>query len=161
MRDTGPGISPAQQERLFDSFSQADASTTRRYGGSGLGLTISKQPTELMGGEIGVESALGAGATFWFTAKLERRPEASLPVRGISSGQTLQGLRVLAVDDTSANRTILEDTLRAWGMHPDSAPDGARALTVLKEASAKCEPYHLALLDQHMRDMTGVELADG
>jgi two-component system sensor histidine kinase/response regulator len=157
--DTGPGIAPRDRDRLFESFSQADASITRRHGGSGLGLAISRQLVRLMGGEMGVESELGTGATFWFTVQLKKpapgAPTASVP----ASPEALHGLRVLVVDDTAVNRTILEESLRSWGMTPMSAPDAERALEMLKEATARGEPFELAILDHQMPGMSGLELA--
>ncbi|MDP8975719.1 MAG: ATP-binding protein [Actinomycetota bacterium] len=122
--DSGIGIDQQAQAGLFQSFSQADASTTRRYGGTGLGLAISRRLVELMGGEIGVDSKAGAGSTFWFTVRLQRavdghRPEPLTPGR-------LKGTPVLVVDDNSTNRAVVEHHLRSWGMFPRGAEAGPR-----------------------------------
>ena len=152
--DTGIGISPAQQSRLFQAFSQADLSTTRKYGGTGLGLAISTQLVRLMGGEIGVESELGKGSTFWFTVPLELSPTS--PVRERTS---LRGLRVLAVDDNAANRAILHEHIVGWRMRNGSAESGARALEMLHAAAARGEPYDVAIVDMQMPGMDGLALA--
>ncbi len=159
VRDTGPGIPPSERGRLFESFSQADASTTRRHGGTGLGLAISKQLVRLMGGEIGVDSEVGHGTTFWFTARLETRPDASPAQPTPAPPEVLPGLRVLVVDDTSSSRTLLEETLRAWGMAATCVTEGEQALAMLEEATRRGTPYQVAILDHHMAGLTGLELA--
>jgi two-component system, sensor histidine kinase and response regulator len=154
VKDTGIGISPAEQTRLFKPFSQADSSTTRRYGGTGLGLAISKQLVDLMEGEIGVESALGQGTTFWFTLPLEKQALAS-PAPVPSTDIVLKGLRVLIVDDNATNRKILAHQLTYWEMHYDEAESGFQALERLQTAKL---PYNLVVLDLMMPDMDGVQL---
>ena len=153
--DTGIGIAAEAQARIFDSFSQADYSTTRTYGGTGLGLAIARQLAELMGGELGVESELGQGATFWFTARLGRHPDdAEHPVL---SGAELAGLRVLLVDDNATNLSVLQHQVRSWGMRGDCASSGPDALGLLGGAAG--DPYAVALLDLRMPGMDGIELA--
>ncbi len=155
--DTGIGISPEGRARLFQSFSQVDGSTTRRYGGTGLGLAICKKLTELMGGEIGIESAEGAGSTVWFTARLEK--QAGQAATAPSPRPHLDGVRALIVDDNKTNRAILTHQISAWGMRPESAEDGPRALELLRAAAARGEPLQLAILDMMMPGMDGLQLA--
>jgi PAS domain S-box-containing protein len=157
VRDTGIGISTAAQRRLFQAFTQADGSTTRKYGGTGLGLAICKQLVEIMGGEMGVESREGEGSTFWFTAWLEKQEGA--PEHKPAPPADLTGLRVLVVDDNATNRRILVRQTSAWGMRPSEAESGARALELLREASRRGQPFEVALLDLHMQEMDGFELA--
>ncbi|MEE8159186.1 MAG: response regulator, partial [Dehalococcoidia bacterium] len=157
VRDTGIGISAEAKARIFQSFSQADGSTTRKYGGTGLGLTISKQLAELMGGEIGVESEVGTGSIFWWTARLEKQAAAA-PSR-LEPTHNLQGLRVLVVDDNETNREILHYQVSSWGMRSDSAESGSQALQMLYLAAARHKPYDIAILDMYMPEMDGVQLA--
>ena len=155
--DTGIGIRPEQRERLFESFTQADASTTRTFGGTGLGLAICRQLAERMGGEIGVESEVGKGSSFWFTCLFEKAQQVpAVPGNGKAS---LRGLRVLLVDDNETNRVILEQNLKAWAMLPWAGARASEALTELARAAAAGEPYELAILDYHMPEMDGIELA--
>jgi two-component system, sensor histidine kinase and response regulator len=159
VRDTGIGI-PAEKLRLvFEPFAQADSSTTRRFGGTGLGLTISAQLVNMMGGEIAVESAPGVGSTFRFTVRFEL-PTASVgeaaPVRPVE----MRGLRVLVVDDNATNRRILEEVLTNWQMQPSLYAEAPRALEELRRAAGAGEPYPLVLLDAHMPDMDGFTLAE-
>jgi two-component system, sensor histidine kinase and response regulator len=155
--DTGIGMSEDQRSRLFKPFTQADASTTRRYGGTGLGLAISKQLVLMMGGEIGVRSEPGAGSTFWFTIRLEKRPEGEQKAPAIRTG--LRGLRVLIVDDHETNRLILHKQISSWGMHDGMAEDGPEALSLLRAAAESGEAYDLAILDMQMPNMNGIQLA--
>jgi two-component system, sensor histidine kinase and response regulator len=154
VKDTGIGISPAEQNRLFKPFSQADSSTTRRYGGTGLGLAISKQLVDLMEGEIGVESALGQGTTFWFTLLLEKQSTVG-PLLIPSTDVVLKGLRVLIVDDNATNRKILAHQLTYLEMHYEEAESGFQALERLQTSSLA---YDLVILDLMMPDMDGVQL---
>src|ERR687893_2448945 len=158
VRDTGIGMTPQEQERLFKAFSQASSATTRRYGGTGLGLVISKRLIELMRGRIEVESEQGRGSTFWFTAEFEKGEDAR---QVASSGQTtrIRGLRALIVDDNATNRKILHQQLASWGMHVGSAEGGLHALEELRSAVEQGEPYHAAVLDLQMPGMDGLELA--
>ncbi len=155
VRDTGIGIPAERQATIFESFTQADGSTTRRYGGTGLGLTICRQLAELMGGSIGVESEPGKGSTFWLQLTLEKAPEVSAVA---PPPETLQGLRVLVVDDNATNRFILRRQLESWGADPHEARSGGEALAMLHRA-ADSEPFQLVLLDFHMPEMDGVDTA--
>ncbi len=155
--DTGIGIPAEQQAHLFDAFTQADTSTTRRYGGTGLGLTISRQLVELMNGTITLDSAPGHGSTFQFTLPLPAG--ATAPARPELVPADLAGVRVLIVDDNHTNRTVLHDLLSVAGMRPDSVDGGPAALVSLRTAAADGDPYTIALLDKHMPDMDGIELA--
>ena len=150
VRDTGIGIPAERQAAIFESFTQADGSTTRRYGGTGLGLTICRQLVELMGGAIGLASEPGKGSTFWLELTLEKAPATT----ELPPPATLRGLRVLVVDDNSTNRFILRRQLQSWGAQPGEARSGAEALEVLHRA-ADSEPFQLVLLDLHMPDMDG------
>jgi PAS domain S-box-containing protein len=155
--DTGIGMTGEQQRKLFEAFTQADTSTTRRYGGTGLGLTISKQLVELMGGEVWVESAPGEGSTFSFTASLEKQPVAAQTAQ--NHRPDLRGLRVLVVDDNDTNRRILDKQVTSWGMRDGLTGDAFEALRMLKEARRSGIPYDVAILDMHMPGMDGIELA--
>ena len=157
VEDTGIGISPEAQGKLFQAFSQVDGSSTRKYGGTGLGLALAKQLAALMEGEMGVHSQPGKGSTFWFTAELEKQAgNARDPHR---SHHNLVGARVLAVDDNVTNRRILRHQLDAWKMQVQTAADGEEALGVLKAAAEAGRPYHAALLDVQMPEMDGWTLA--
>jgi signal transduction histidine kinase/DNA-binding response OmpR family regulator len=155
--DTGIGLAPEHRERLFDAFSQADASTTRRYGGTGLGLAICAHLVELMGGTIGVDSDEGTGSTFWFTARLARGSED--PNRLPRPRSDLAGVRVLVVDDNATNRDVLEQMLAAWGTTVVTAQGGGMALRLLRDAAGRREPFDLTVLDLNMPDMDGVAVA--
>jgi signal transduction histidine kinase/CheY-like chemotaxis protein/HPt (histidine-containing phosphotransfer) domain-containing protein len=156
VRDTGIGIDPEMQTKIFASFAQVDGSTTRKYGGTGLGLTIAKQLTHMMGGSIGVDSTPGQGATFWFTVCLLKPPPGVQPTPVPHQG--LQGRRVLIVDDNETNRTILCQWVSIWGMHHESAADGLQALERLRAAVAQGKPYDFAVLDMMMPGMDGIRL---
>jgi signal transduction histidine kinase/CheY-like chemotaxis protein/HPt (histidine-containing phosphotransfer) domain-containing protein len=155
--DTGIGIAREARADIFNSFTQADSSTTRTYGGSGLGLTISKQLVELMGGEIGVESEVGRGSRFWFTAPFERAAGNGRQPRRPAAH--LADMPALVVDDNATNRLILDRTLQAWGMHTAMAADASEALALLRARSLAGEPFVVAILDYHMPGMNGLELA--
>jgi two-component system, sensor histidine kinase and response regulator len=156
VRDTGIGIEPDRIAALFDPFSQADAGTTRQFGGTGLGLTISRELTELMGGTIGAESEPAKGSTFRFAIPFTT---AEVEVRGHVPATELGGLRVLVVDDNATNRRIFEAYVASWGMRPDVAGDGAAALAQLQHAAQTGDPYDIALLDFNMPGENGIELA--
>lgn len=151
--DTGIGLTPEQTQRLFQPFVQADSSTTRRFGGTGLGLTLAKRLVELMGGEIGVRSELGQGATFWFTVQLApdtRIEPAALPA--------LRQERVLLVDDHDSVREILGRMMRAWGFSVDTAADAETALQRLLQAEQDDSRYSLLVLDWSMPEHDGLWL---
>ncbi len=157
VRDTGVGVAPEVQEHIFKPFSQADSSTTREYGGTGLGLAISRRIVLAMGGEIGLESAPGSGATFWFTAAFGvPEVEPSAP-----SDQTdpLAGLRVLVVDDNATNRFILSEQLEAWGVEVLAVDSAYDALVELDAAVAREASYQVVLLDYMMPGADGEHLA--
>jgi len=154
VRDTGIGISQDAQKLIFSRFSQADDSMTRRYGGTGLGLTIAKLLAELMGGGIGVESLPGGGSTFSFTVRLKRH---SVQIGDSSRLADLAGKRVLVVDDNESSREILLSQVRSWGMHGDASNGGPEALALLH--SAGDDPFRIVILDMQMPEMDGLQLA--
>jgi two-component system sensor histidine kinase/response regulator len=155
VKDSGIGLSPEQQARLFQPFEQADTSTTRKYGGTGLGLAISRRLTELMGGRIGVVSELGQGSTFW----------VELPLGYGHGEETLRhdtietrGLRALVVDDLAEARETHVDMLESFGFKVTQACDGAGALAEVEQADAAGTPYDLLLIDWQMPEMNGIEI---
>ena len=150
VRDTGIGIAPEKQARIFDSFSQVDSSTSRRFGGSGLGLAISQQLVELMGGRIWVESEEGKGSTFYCTVRLG----LGTPVTKRTDLVSLRGLKVLVVDDHATNRRILEEILKSWAMEAELVESGSAAIAVIEAAP---QPFDLVLMDLMMPDMDGLE----
>jgi CheY-like chemotaxis protein/HPt (histidine-containing phosphotransfer) domain-containing protein len=157
IKDSGIGIAEDKLDHVFESFAQADSTTTRKYGGTGLGLAITKQLVELMGGEIGIESVPGVGTTFWF--------DLTLPIVTLSNEELLvvpvqlKGNKVLVVDDTAINREILGLQLDSWEIKNDSAEDAKTALQMLRQAVAAGEPYDIVILDYHMPEMDGMQLA--
>jgi len=155
IRDTGVGITPEQQARLFSAFAQADGSTTRRFGGTGLGLAIAKELSHLMGGEIDVESEPDRGSIFRFTVTVAH---SDSPAVVESAADDLSERRLLIVEDNPTNRTILEHQARGLGMAVETASDGGIALNLLRETAARGERFALALIDMKMPRMNGVEL---
>jgi len=159
VRDTGVGIAQQEVERLFAPFEQADTSTTRRYGGTGLGLTITRHLVEMMGGRVWVDSTPGQGSTFHFTARFAVAPagasraddEAKVP---------LPGRRVLIVDDNQTNRRVLEEMSIGWGMRPVAVDGGPAALASVEDAWVAGEPYEVVLLDVRMPGMDGFAVAE-
>jgi signal transduction histidine kinase/CheY-like chemotaxis protein/HPt (histidine-containing phosphotransfer) domain-containing protein len=158
VRDTGIGIAPEAQAKLFHAFEQGDSSTTRQFGGTGLGLAISKQIVELMGGEIWLESNPGVGSVFHFTARFGRVAKAGGSPIELAALEDLRGLPVLIVDDNASNRYILRKITERWQMQPEEASSGAEGLKKLEEAFALGHPYRLVLLDQQMPGMDGCEV---
>lgn len=152
--DTGVGIPPDKQQVIFEAFGQADSSTTRKFGGTGLGLTISSRLAELMGGRIRVESKVGLGSTFHFTTRF-RVPEHHHLLTPAMAPESVRGLPVLVVDDNATNRHILEELLIQMQMKPTSAECGADALKAIDLAWQQGEPFALVVLDAHMPEMDG------
>ena len=158
VRDTGIGIPPDKQSLIFQAFSQVESGMTRKYGGTGLGLAISSRLVAMMGGRMGVQSEPGLGSTFRFTARFGRSSQAP-GGRRAESPIRLDNLPVLIVDDHPTNRFILEEMVAQWGMVPTSAVGGEEALAILERAARSGEPFPLALLDAHMPEVDGFELA--
>jgi two-component system, sensor histidine kinase and response regulator len=157
IRDTGIGIAPEKQRLIFDAFSQADGSMTRKYGGTGLGLTISARLVQAMQGHIWVESVPGQGSAFHFTARFGAVPDA---MKGFGDQRFLCGMSVLVVDDNVTNRRILTDVLWHWGMKPVSAASGPEALSLTRRAFEAGDPFSLIVTDVHMPGMDGFEFAE-
>ena len=158
VKDTGCGIPEDKLDILFDAFTQADSSTTRKFGGTGLGLTISKQLCEMMGGQIGVESKEGKGATFWFTACLNKQIPDRKMETATQDDVSLKGLRILAVDDNETNRRVIAGMLSSWECRHEEVEGFATALDRLRSAAASGDPFRIAILDMLMPEMDGETL---
>ncbi len=154
VKDTGIGFPEGQAPFLFEPFVQADGSATRKYGGTGLGLTISKQLVEMMGGRIGAHSAPGKGSTFWFTIALEKQPEGAAPLPKLDL--SLEAPRVLVVDDNASSRGLLHALLTNCGCRSEETGDISSALVVLQSAAKASDPFRVALLDGKMPEGDGI-----
>ncbi|MCX6633295.1 MAG: ATP-binding protein [Candidatus Solibacter sp.] len=154
--DTGIGVAPEKLAKLFQKFTQADASTTRRYGGTGLGLAISKQLVELMGGSIHVESSPGQGSKFWFNLPLTLDPQ---PRPGTAPTVNLEGLRTLIVVRDDVNRRVVGEQVSSWGMRDRSAASSVQALEEIRAAQRAGDPYHFLIADFQMPHMDGASMA--
>jgi CheY-like chemotaxis protein/two-component sensor histidine kinase len=155
--DTGIGIPKDKQELIFQPFSQADTSTTRKYGGTGLGLTITTRLVQMMGGRIWVESNPGSGSQFHFTVQFK---DSKMTGRANGPSPLLRGVKVLVVDDNATNRRILDGMFTNWKMKPKSIESAGLALAELSVAQSSPEPYELIVTDMHMPGMDGFDLVD-
>ena len=158
IRDTGIGIPAEQMQRIFEAFTQADMSSTRPFGGTGLGLTICGTLVELMGGRIWVESVPDKGSTFHFTVKLERQPSSKSVALVISSQLDLTDVSVLAVDDNATNRRILEELLRSWNMRPHVAAGASDGFDLLRRHAGDNDSIRVVITDLQMPDEDGFGL---
>jgi two-component system sensor histidine kinase/response regulator len=156
--DTGIGIPPEKQALIFEPFSQADTSTTRRYGGTGLGLSISSRLIAMMDGRIWLESAVGQGSTFHFTARFAQASISSIPANGDRA--ILENMPVLIVDDNATNRQILDKSLSHWKMRPTTAASAEAGLALLQRAHANGTPFDLMVVDCQMPDIDGFMLVE-
>ena len=154
VQDTGPGISTANQARLFEAFEQGDATTTRTHGGTGLGLALTRHFARLMGGSCGVDSEPGKGSTFWFTARLTKSAAVSVPERL----PLLRGLSVLLVEDLPEARQALADQLAALGMQVQACDSGEQGLAAVTQAAAQRRPFDVLVVDWRLGGMDGIEM---
>lgn len=158
VQDTGPGIPTEQQARLFQPFTQLDESITRRYGGTGLGLSICRELAQLMGGDVGLSSSAGEGATFWADLPFPTAPSPALaPPRERADDDILKGRRVLMVEDHAVNMLIAAAQLEQWGLEVAQASDGAQAIEAVRAAASTGRPFDIILMDVHMPVMGGHE----
>jgi PAS domain S-box-containing protein len=157
--DTGIGIPRDKTDSIFGAFTQADSSTTRKYGGTGLGLAIVKRMVEMYHGQVNVESEVGKGSTFSFSAEFKTRPAPAMAALA-TAAVDLAGMRILVVDDTAANRMILIEALTSQGVAVTSAESGQGALDEIDRAAAAGESYQAVVLDCRMPAMDGIEVAD-
>jgi len=155
--DTGIGIPPDRSEAIFERFVQADSSTTRKYGGTGLGLTICKELVALMGGQLWMESEMGKGSRFLFTVSLKSAP--SMKKKTHTGIENLQGQHVLIIDDNKTNLMIIKKMVETWGMVATLADDGPSGISMARQAKEKGKPFDLILLDCHMPNMDGFKVA--
>lgn len=155
VQDTGIGIPKEKIDILFQPFTQVDASTTRKFGGTGLGLSISRRLVEIMGGQIGIESDLGMGSTFWFTVPFEKQASST---QSLERYADIADLKVLIVDHHASSRRVLAALLSVWQCRWEEAADGPEALEKLSRSAAQGDPFRLALLDMDLRDMGGEAL---
>jgi PAS domain S-box-containing protein len=158
VKDTGIGIPREKQRNIFNPFEQADGSTTRKYGGTGLGLAVSAQLVHLMNGDIWVESTPGFGSTFQFTARFKFGEKPQEPF-GLISEENIRGLNVLVVDDNASSRNILSEMLRSWGMNANTASDVKKAIALIVERARSARPFELVLIDSEMPEKEGLTLA--
>jgi two-component system sensor histidine kinase/response regulator len=157
VKDTGTGIASEYLDLLFDPFSQADTSSTRKYEGTGLGLSICKQLVTMMGGDIGVETELGRGSTFFFTVRLRQPPDK--PISKLVVPPDIQGLNVLVVDDLADSRTIMRKMLGSLGFRVEALSSGPEALSRLKDNMMRNNPIELIMMDWKMPAMDGIEVS--
>lgn len=161
VRDTGIGISAEDQQRIFSAFTQVDESSTRRFGGTGLGLTISRHLIHRLGGKLSVKSEVGSGSTFQFELTLPVAADANQDTSALEMAtRQFRDLNVLVVDDNKTSRTILSELLKGWEMKPTPAKDGSEGLEILREAVRDDKPYDLVLIDALMPGMNGFDMAE-
>src|SRR5262249_25937747 len=157
---TGIGIAPAHQKRIFQAFTQVDGSATRRFGGTGLGLSISTYLVRAMGGRLWLDSRVGQGSTFHFTARFPRDTEPAPAAAHVQHGFAVRGAPVLVVDDNATNRRLLVELLTHWGLVPTAVDCGRAAIEALGQARSASAPFVLVLLDALMPDVDGFTVAE-